>query len=263
MAGPVLSRKPLVEAIFELHWKLSPSGGPAATPPSPEVLADPNYKLALGRFAGHLESRLPHHEQLPAASVPDEMVANIVQHRFRSGPDGWPLAQIGPGVLSFNETAAYDWQPFAEGVKATVRDWRRSYPGSAPPQVVKTYLKYIDAVPFEYASESVFAFLRKLKIDVQFTSDILTPSGIRGTPAALLWRAAFPSADPVGKLSLQVATATKDDVPAVAWETTFESADDAAPRDDESLAAWLEAAHKVTSAVFFRMIEGELYNEFI
>ena len=102
MSQKELKNKPLVEAILELRWKLSIQG------------IDPHYSLLLGRFPERIEAKYPLHEPLPNAQFSDAMMPYILQHRFRPGLNKWPLIQIGPGVMTVNETEGYTWDKFKE-----------------------------------------------------------------------------------------------------------------------------------------------------
>jgi uncharacterized protein (TIGR04255 family) len=127
MPGQTLTKKPLIEAICELRW------GPVQAIPG--TATDPNYKLLVGRFYDRIEKEYPIHEPLPAASVPDEMLSHVVQHRFRKSPQGWPCAQIGPGILTYNETADYDWVPFRDGAAWVVTKLFEAYPSPTKPVI--------------------------------------------------------------------------------------------------------------------------------
>src|SRR5581483_2894612 len=97
-----LKNKPLVEAILEVRWGLVSH--------APGHESDPHYKLLLGRLYDRLQEKYPEHEQLPTAIIPDELVGHVVQHRFRTSAKGWPLVQVGPGILTINSTAEYTWE---------------------------------------------------------------------------------------------------------------------------------------------------------
>jgi uncharacterized protein (TIGR04255 family) len=71
-----------------------------------------NYKILLGLIYDRVTKEYPHHEELPAASVPDELAGHIVQHRFRKSENNWPLIQIGPGLVTLNDTNNYTWKGF-------------------------------------------------------------------------------------------------------------------------------------------------------
>jgi uncharacterized protein (TIGR04255 family) len=64
-----LKNKPLIEAIFESRWEL--------VEPSPEMKVDPHYKILIGRLYGKISDEYPSREQsreqLPTATMPDEI----------------------------------------------------------------------------------------------------------------------------------------------------------------------------------------------
>src|SRR3989304_4360283 len=112
--------KPLVEAIFEVRWKLQ------GAPPGPVI--DPHYKLLLGRLFDRFLKDYPEHEQLPAANIPDEIAGYIIQHRFRVAANKWPLVQVGPGVFSVNSTSDYIWPDFRLRVETALEKLYDAHP---------------------------------------------------------------------------------------------------------------------------------------
>jgi uncharacterized protein (TIGR04255 family) len=46
------------------------------------------------------------------------------------------------------------------------------------------------------------------------------------------------------------------------WETEVRSIKDSIPRDLPEISRWLTAAHQITSDWFFKLIEGDLEEEF-
>lgn len=58
-----LTNAPLVEAIFEIHWKLSTS------PNLPNLSIDPNYKILVGRFFERVQKEYKFMEPLPSLKV--------------------------------------------------------------------------------------------------------------------------------------------------------------------------------------------------
>lgn len=112
MSRKDLKNKPLVEAILEIRWhlvQLTSVQGPAQM-----ILpaGDPHYRLLLARLFDRLQKDYPVHEQLPTATLPDDMLPQIVQHCFRAANDDWPLVQVGPGVFTVNDTHRYTWTDF-------------------------------------------------------------------------------------------------------------------------------------------------------
>src|SRR5262249_46385506 len=108
--------------------------------------SDPHYKLLLGRLYDRLLAEYPEHEQLATASFPDELVGHVIQHRFRATANGWPLIQLGPGILTINSTADYTWQDFRPRAVAAVRRLYEAHPRTTDLKLSAITLRYIDAV---------------------------------------------------------------------------------------------------------------------
>ena len=120
MTKKILENKPLVEAIFELKWNLQESESGTRT--------DPHYKLLVGRIYEKIKDEYPFHEQLPTATMPDELVGYVIQHRFRKNENEWPLIQIGPGIITLNDTKGYTWDNFKEKSICMLNTLFETYP---------------------------------------------------------------------------------------------------------------------------------------
>ena len=99
MKSEELKYPPIVEAIVEVTWALETASSP--------MPIDPHYQLLLGSFYDRIKKDYPYHQTLPLAAVPDEVTGPAVKHRFRVDKDKWPLIQIGPGIMTVNETEKY------------------------------------------------------------------------------------------------------------------------------------------------------------
>ena len=250
-----LKNKPLVEAILEIRWALQ------GQPPGPQT--DPHYKLLLGRLFDRVLSEYPSHEQLATATVPDELVGHIVQHRFRASENGWPLVQIGPGVFSVNSTADYTWSDFRPRVLSAVSKLYDAHPKVNDLKVTNLILRYIDAVEFDFLTNSVFDFLRdKLKVNISLPTNLFEGTGVENRPNSLTVQNSFMCSKPKGIVNIRFATGQKASTPAVVWETTVESAGGDVPDMPAGFESWIDAAHTITDDWFFKMIEGDLERRF-
>jgi uncharacterized protein (TIGR04255 family) len=250
-----LSKKPLVEAILELRWQLEPL-------PDGEG-RDPHYKLLIGRLFDRLQSVYPEYEPLPIASMPDELVGYIAQHRFRVSKDQWPLVQIGPGVVTFNETSGYHWEDFQQRARDVVVKLFDAYPKVADLKVQSLLLRYIDAVEFDYLSRDVFEFWKeKLKVKAELPDSLFANTGVEKLPVRSSWQTMFRCTNPPGHVQVSFATGQSFDKPAIIWETTVRSAGSDLPAMPDGFPAWIDAAHKITSDWFFKLIEGDLERSF-
>lgn len=251
-----LKNKPLVEAILELNWNL-----PAQ--PSQGMEGDPHYRLLLGRFSERVESDYPFHEPLPTAQIPDAMVAHMVQHRFRTGDGKWPLVQIGPGIMTVNETDGYKWCDFKDRCEKAVKALFDAHPAKQKFAVEDLTLRYIDAVEVDFRLENVFKFLdEKMKTRISLPDSLFNGGRVHRSPVAFNWQASFPNNDPGGVITLRFAVGQRGGKPALIWETLVQAARDRMPSIPDGFSAWLGKAHDLTDDWFFKLIEGELERRF-
>ncbi|MCX6831975.1 MAG: TIGR04255 family protein [candidate division Zixibacteria bacterium] len=255
MTDIVLKNKPLVEAIFELRWNLENREG---------TEVDPQYKLLVGRIFDRISGDYPDHVSLPAATMPDEFVAYVVQHQFRSHDTVWPLVQLGPGVITLNETQTYVWSDFRERIEKLLKALIESYPDADKGlRFNRILLRYIDAVDFDYEREDVFAFLLShLKAGVDLHEGLFEGTGVPKSPIVINMGFSFPSTKPKGAASLRFFKGERDNEPALLWETHIQTSGDDVPAGWESILTWLDEAHKLTHEWFFKMIDGPLLEKF-
>ena len=255
MSHAELRNKPLVEAIFEMHWALQQK--------APGVALDPHYRLLLSRLYDRLLTTYPEHEQLDAARLPEEMAGHAVQHRFRTAKDDWPLVQLGPGVLTVNDTHKYKWEDFCARLMDVQGKLYAAYPDPNELRVESLFLRYIDAVDLDYPSSSVFQFLQdKLKISISLPQNLFENTNVEALPQHFESRQMYRSTRPLGVINLRFATGQWSNEPALIWETTIQSAGPDLPKMPEGFEAWLDQAHTLVNDWFFKMIEGDLYRRF-
>ena len=124
MKRKILKNKPLVEAIFELRWKLEDDKNAIG------IKKDPHYKILVGRVYDNVKGNYPYYSQLPTAHMPDEIAGYVVQHQFRKAKDKWPLIQLGPGIITLNSTNDYVWENFEKNMLDLLDVLFKSYPES-------------------------------------------------------------------------------------------------------------------------------------
>jgi len=254
MSAKQLKNKPLVEAILEMKWDLKGSQ---------HMRKDPHYKILLGRLFDRLESDYPHHEQLPSASIPDEMAEYIVQHQFRVKEDGWPLTQVGPGILTVNETEGYTWGNFSSRVKSTITKFFKSYPASEDLKINNLLLRYINAIEFDYKDGNLASFLKdNMSTKIELPKKLFSDEEILEKPIGLNWIATYPIKTPGGVIHLKLATGKKKDKPALVLELSVQSAGKDIPNMPDNFNEWFESAHNIIEDWFFKIIEGDLEKRF-
>ena len=257
MKGKILKNKPLVEAILELRWEL-----PTQTAPGMET--DPHYRLLLGRFSERVERDYPYHEPLPTTQIPDAMAAHMPQHRFRTAEGRWPLIQVGPGLMTVNETERYSWDDFKARCEKAVLDLYDAHPAKQSFRVQDVTLRYIDALGVDFERESVFAFLEdKMKTSISLPQSLFDNGLVKRNPAAFIWQVSFPHDDPGGIITLRFASGKHNDKSALIWETLVQTPRDRVPAIPDGFSEWIRKAHDLIEDWFFKIIEGELERRFI
>lgn len=256
MKRKVLKNKPLVEAIFELRWNLQE--------PAPGMKIDPHYKLLIGRMYDRVNDEYPFPEPLPTATMPDEIAGYVVQHRFRKGKDEWPLIQIGPGIITLNDTEGYVWENFEERIIYVLNTLFETYPEAENTLKVNgLLLRYIDAVTFDFGKDDVFNFLREqLKTGINFYQKLFEGTGVNGSPLGFDLRFSFPAMNPKRAVHLRFARGKRKESDALIWETVVQSIAEDVPKAKEEIAIWIREAHSLADDWFFKLIEGELQRRF-
>ncbi len=246
---------PLVEVVLEVRWQLQPGEGP-------NLWNDPHYSLLVGKLHANLEATYPVHEALPAAMIPDEISACTVKHRFRASKGGWPLVQIGPGILTLNETQLYTtYQAFRPHAMSLMETFFKVYPEK--PKISSLLLRYIDAVEMDYAAEDVWRFLGdKMHVPLGLPAQFFDGIDVAKHPLRFVWESSFPCSSPRGTATLRFATGKKAQRPALVWEQMVRTSGDEVPPMPGDFGTWLDSAHALTKAWFLRLIAGELKERF-
>jgi uncharacterized protein (TIGR04255 family) len=252
-----LLHKPLVEAIFELRWGLVGTDMVSSA-------RDPGFKILLGRFYDKVKDRFPTLIELPSSQMPEEMMPYVVRHQFQTANETWPLLQIGPGILTANDTSGYTWPRFKDNLAHALSAAFSSYPSDIyhfqPAQVV---LRYINAIPLDPSRINLIDYLRQnlhtgIAIEPSLSSTVINIA----QPSQLNLNLIFPMQSPSGACGISVSTGRNGDEPALIWQLDAQAAGDDVPLEQASLLEWLEAAHIVIETWFERLSEGDLLSSF-
>jgi len=256
MENPIiLQNKPLVEAIFEIRWKLKEV--------APNVEIDPYIDLLVGRLYDRLRDQYPEYEALPTSRMPQEICRYIIQHRYRKAQGGWPLIQLGPGILTVNETEGYLWDLFKNQIFQAISTLNELYPQTNGNFAIKRLqLRYIDAIEFDFNKSNILTFLNdKLKVNFEFQQKLFNET-IQPIPTSIDFNIGFPTTNPNGELKCRFIRGKKNQRDALIWETIIESTEQAVPSNLMAVKNWVVEAHNITHSWFLKMIEGDLRRRF-
>jgi len=252
-----LTHKPLVEAIFELRWGLQLS--------SRGLKVDPNSSILVGALYEKIKDIYPYYEKLPSADIPTELSQYIPQHRFRCSEGGWPLIQLGPGIITINATKEYIWEEFKKRIAQSILALYSVYPeGNKLLIPTSLNLRYIDSLPFDFENNNILAYLKKyLKLDIGLYNKLFEDTKIKNAPKGIDIRLGFESVQPDGMMLLRLYRGVSNDKDSLIWETTVVSSPKLElPNIPGDIYDWLEKAHDLTDKWFFNLVEGDLLEQF-
>lgn len=246
----VLPKKPLIEAILEFRWQI------------PQETGDPNYSLLVGSLFDRIKNKYPFHESLASTLIPPYMAENFVQHRFRVEKGGWPLVQIGPGIITLNDTDHYVWPDFGDRARFLINTIYAAYPESEQLKVNNLVLRYLDAFELAEGENPLNYLSNKLKTNVSFSPQLFNNPAVSPNPKVFNVTASFQTNQPNGSILIKFANGKSKEKPALIMESAVQSDASKLPKMPEGFDQWIEDAHKLNHDWFFKLIEGELLRSF-
>lgn len=267
-----LQNQPLKEAIFELHWDDKAIPVEEGTQPRKFVIAqnsierqevDPYYKVFLKRLTNELNDK--HHLPLLTAQLPEDIAGHVVQHQFWSGaPQEWPVIQVGPGVLTFNDAADYHWDSFYKNSVGIVDLFHKTHPSRDSVHLTKLSLKYSNMIEVDFRNENLFKFLsERMHTRVSYTDDLFDGNNISKQPVGFGLRTSFLSDDLPGAVTISIQTGTTKDVEfGLLWENHVLSSGSHVPQAQSDIADWIVRAHEIAEHCFRSLTSGDLERRF-
>lgn len=244
-----LPNKPLVEAIFEFRWELKKIAR--------GVYSDEGWNTFPIKFFIELHGEYPEIVELPSKQIPDLLAAYTVQYQYRKGKEEWPLIQIGPGILTVNETDGYGtWENFRGRIKNALQVLNKVNDQITP---LRADLRYVNAIPFNNINQSIVRFLK----DRLNTSVEMSPKLFNGQlPQELSLSLNYSTEDPKGVSLVSFSTGLKKDEPVIIWQIAMRSDMRDLPEQIDNFENWLNSAHQRIEDCFITLTEGELLESF-
>ena len=254
---PPLLRPPLVEAIVEIRWELKRDQ-------QTQRLRDVAYPMMYGRLYERLKKDFPLIEDLPATQAHPEAAPYVVRHRLRKDKESWPALQIGPGIITINETKNYSWTELRALTLRLVEAIVELFPRQEMPlNFVKTEVRYINAIRLDSPDEHPLAFFQeKLHTKLELDAALFDGSGIGQKPLDVGVNLVYPLSRPIGNLLIALNLGEVDAKPAVLFQTIVQSFGETAPQDTEGFTNWLLEAHEISEHSFHTFCKGPLMNRF-
>lgn len=244
MSARKLKNAPLKEAIFEIFWDspIDQNG----------MKIDKEFEISLGKFAHHASSFFPIHKRTIPQGAPIKFYGLPI-HQFWRGHVLWPVIQIGPGVLTVNDTDKnYHWEEtYRPTIKNAIEILGKSY--SNLPNFNKFSLKYIDSVDLK-AEEDLLSYLK-----INLLTNIENQYQIPGNLSALNINQVFDVNQYKVSINIQTAVNNVTGAPAIVWITSVVKVGNITEKD---LLLDIDSAHTLCSNLFINMLNKEFYAAF-
>ena len=233
---------PLIEVIAEIHWNLKP------LTVVPTAKLDPYFDVFRDAFVQSVEQlSLTNIEDIIPSDVPLEVLPHQPRLRLRKAPETWPLAQIGPGVLTANIVPPYQgWQEFRTFIGEVVALLFSSYPlAERTLKVEKLHLRYIDGFGDAFGIEKYVDFVEEMlgvvsPVPKHFVegAEIVVPT------AKFLFEYRFANINPAGSMGLvRMAPGRLHEEEALIMETHCESRFSEGEPTQGYIESWFDQAH--------------------
>ena len=253
----VLLNPPLLEAIFELRWELEQNQATG-------TLKDPSYPMMYGRMYEKFKKELPVIEDLPTTQVHPESNPFVVRHRMRAKKDEWPLIQVGPGVLTVNETKNYSWTSFRSLIARSIEAIQETFPADGIPlNFIKAEIRYVNGILLENQTENPLSFLaEKLHTKIDMDPEIFELNDAGDHPIGLGLNVLYPLQNPIGQLGVSMNMGQVDKKPAYIVQFVIQSLGEPVPQDRDSFVSWLNRSHEIAENCFQTLCRGSLMSRF-
>lgn len=245
-----LLNKPLVEAIFELQWELKQEANRQF---------DPNFPVFVGRFYDKIQDKYSEREDLPICQFADILTPFSVRHRFRSKDNSWPLTQIGPGIVSINDTKDYKWEKFSIDSQFILDKTFEAYPTDI--QIKSLSLRYINAIPLSEDFADLIEFIsNNFEVQIGFKESIFTDSNILPQTQHFKMEMNFKNDSNSLELVQSFQSGFLESKNALIWTIVAKSIQ--FNKEQKTIQSWLEEAHLAAKSWFFSLCKENLLKKF-
>ncbi|MFX0103459.1 MAG: TIGR04255 family protein [Candidatus Hodarchaeota archaeon] len=240
----ILKNPPIIEALFEIKWKASKNR---------DGFFEGDYKFFPGIFSEKIKHSYPEVEILAHARIPDEINPYLPRFRFRKTIGGYPLVQIGPGVLTVNLDKDFTQEKFLNACVDVLNILFEILPDL---RIIELSIHYIDAFDFNFESDPFKYLDEKLQTHFRFSPELFEVSGIQPIPVRFNLEASYRVNAPKGHFSCQLRDGVRksDNVRVLLMDSIFRSLDGELPKNDE-VHEWIKDADEVIHKWFYKMIE--------
>ncbi|MGI8634171.1 MAG: TIGR04255 family protein [Segetibacter sp.] len=237
-----LPKAPLLEVIYELRWDIK----------NEQDLV--KFQYLHGDLYAAQKINYPSRELLTPADMPMALMINNPVYRFKS-KEGYPLFQLGPGILSLNTTdATYFWKDYYVSCKSLTSSFLDVYQLTNE-EKFRPNLIYLDFYKFDFLNDDVITFINdnlNIVLSQHFFKTTNNPSTIN---------LAFNYITELGKLDILLNSGLNgSNETGLIIRTQLNGP--VVKKNTDEIMSWLDKAHTFCSGLFKEMTKGKLYETF-
>jgi uncharacterized protein (TIGR04255 family) len=238
-----LSKAPLIEVVLELKWDML----------NKEDLNDSQYLY--GDIYSSLKHKYPFRENILPFDVPIEVLINKPVHRFRTNEGGYPLIQVGPGIVTLNTIdEEYEWEEFSNSYEELLRAFHNAFQKFENKKFSPSIL-YLDFFPFNFDDNDVYKFVNEnFSVNLE-QSFIVTESYPKDINLGFNYKI------DLGTLNVSFQKGNNQQgQEGIILQTRIDGY--AVNPEIEKITLWYNKAHTIISDLFKKMTYGKLYESF-
>jgi uncharacterized protein (TIGR04255 family) len=227
-------------------------------------MRDPSYPMMYGSLYERLKKDFPVIEDLPSVQAHPETTPFVPRHRMRKEKNGYPLIQVGPGIITINDAKGYSWSHFRALILRLIEAVTDLYPTThLPLNFIKSEIRYVNGIRFDIARENPLSFLaEKLHMKVELDSELFELNKLNERPNAIGLNLSYALEKPMGNLTMSANLGQFEGKPAFIQQTLIQSFGELTPSDLSGFAPWLEEAHTAAENCFQVFCKGALMEKF-
>lgn len=237
-----LPKAPLVEVIFEIKWNVSIG----------KQLQELEYLH--GDLYPLLKEQYPFRESVNSG-IPPEISVHTPKNRFRTEPNGYPLVQVGTGIVTVNTIdAKYFWDDYEARVLDVIQKLQQVYTFKTN-ENVNLVLQYVDFLKLDFTSLDILKYFEEY-LNISIKQDFYKGPSFSKSVALNL---TFPTA--LGDLIFNIGRGKDAKGADGITIHTFLIRNNVKP-EHAIIKGWLSKAHDLCSTSFKQMTRGKLYDSF-
>lgn len=243
-----LYKAPLQEVIFELRWELQ-------VDENTNNMMDKGFDLALGAFGRIVKDKFPDVIRKVPTDMPVQLLLHQPVFQFWSLSKSWPVIQLGPGIMTVNETdKKYDWDEGYFPLVKNAIDWlHEAYDSKI--NFIEASLKYIDNVKIDnYEFEHWNSFINQ-NLTFNFQNEFIDSGTLRKFSFSQVFEI-----ENASNLHLTISNGNdKKNQEFLIWQSAVTSNDRSVI---SNLTDWISFAHTKTSQLFKSITKKDFYASF-